>query len=270
MNKFVSGALLLILLIFLALGAPLVSPADPLAINMAERLQSVSMDHPMGTDQLGRDLFSRILYAARTSLSMTGIVMLLCVLIGMTVGCIAGFFGGTTDDLLMRLVDLLMSFPSFIITIAITGLLGSSVFNVILALSLTTWTGYARIIRGSVLIVKEELYVEAAMVMGRRRRHIIKDHIIPNAISPLLVYAAIHSGHTILAVTGLSFMGLGAQPPTPEWGGMLNEASSFMGSQPNLFVFPGLAIMLTVLAFNLLGEGLRDLLDPNLREMMKI
>jgi len=270
MNNLKVGCILMAALIMLGALAPVIAPADPLRVNMSERLQSVSLEHPMGTDQLGRDLFSRILYAARTSFSATFTVMLSCMLIGTTIGCVAGTCGGLADELLMRLVDMLMAFPSFILPIAITGILGSSVANIVMALTLTTWTGYARMVRGSVLAVKEQAYVEATVAMGGSRRQVIRDHIIPNAIYPLLVYAALHAGHVLLSIAGLSFIGLGAQPPTPEWGAMLNEATSFLGSNPHLFIFPGGAIMLTVLAFNLVGEGLRDLMDPKLQKEVEI
>lgn len=270
MKSFLVGCILMALLILLAVLSPIITPADPLKVNMSERLQSVSWAHPMGTDQLGRDLFSRILYAARTSFCATFAVMLSCMLIGTVVGCTAGYFGGFTDELLMRIVDMLMAFPPLILPIAITGILGPSVINIILALTLTTWTGYARMVRGSVLTVKEQLYVEAAAAMGSSRRQVIQYHIIPNAIYPLVVYAALHAGHTILAIAGLSFIGLGAQPPTPEWGAMLNEATSFMGSNPHLFVFPGLAVMAAVLAFNMMGEGLRDLMDPKWKKEVAV
>ncbi len=269
-SKFHIGCILLVLLVGLAVFAPLIAPYDPFAISMMDKLQGSTWPHLMGTDQLGRDLFSRILYAARTSFMATLVVMAICLVVGTIVGSMAGYFGGLVDDILMRLVDTLMAFPSFLLPIAITGMLNSSMSSVIMALSLTTWTGYARMVRSSVLSVKQQPYVEVATVMGGSRCIIIRDHIIPNAIYPLIVYTAMHSGHTILAISGLSFMGLGAQPPTPEWGAMLNEAITFMGSQPNLFVFPGAAIMLTVLSFNLLGEGLQDLMDPKLQKEVSI
>lgn len=266
MKSFAAGCILMALLILLAVLAPIIAPADPFEVNMGERLQGLTWSHPMGTDQLGRDLFSRILYAARTSFCATFAVMLSCLVIGTTVGCTAGYFGGFTDELLMRMVDMLMAFPPLILPIAITGILGPSLANIVLALTLTLWTGYARMVRGSVLSVKEQLYVEAAAAMGGSRRQVIQYHIIPNAIYPLVVYGALHAGYTILAIAGLSFIGLGAQPPTPEWGAMLNEAASFMGAHSHLFVFPGLAVMAAVLAFNLMGEGLRDLMDPKLQK----
>jgi len=270
MKKFYAGCILMAIVMGLAVLAPAISPADPYAINMDEKLEESTWQHPMGTDQLGRDLLTRVLYAARTSFGATFAVMVVCLVLGTLVGCVAGFFGGWVDQVLMRFVDILMAFPSFLLPIAMAGLLGGSMTNLILALSLTSWTGYARMVRGSVLSIKQQLYVEVAVVMGSRRLTTIKNHVIPNAIHPLMVYAAMHSGHTLLAISGLSFMGLGAQPPTPEWGAMLNEAMTFMGHQPNLFVFPGAAIMVTVLSFNLLGEGLQDLMDPKQHKEVKV
>jgi peptide/nickel transport system permease protein len=185
---------------------------------------------------------------------------------GITTGCIAGYFGGVTDELLMRLVDIMMAFPSFILNIAITGILGPSIINIIISLSLTSWVGYARIVRSSVLSIKHMAFIDAAQAMGSNKRDIILNHIIPNAVHPVIVYATFNASHTILAISGLSFLGLGVQPPTPEWGAMLNEASTFMGSSPHLFIFPGLMIMLTVFGFNLFGDGLRDFMDPRLKK----
>ncbi len=270
MKSFIAGGILILSLILLAALAPMMAPSDPFKVNMSERLQGVTWEHPMGTDQLGRDLFSRILYAARTSFCATFAVMLSCLFIGTAVGCAAGYFGGFTDEVCMRMVDMLMAFPPLILPIAITGILGPSLANIILALTLTMWTGYARMVRGSVLSVKEQLYVEAAAAMGGSRRQVIQCHIIPNAIYPLVVYAALNAGYTILAIAGLSFIGLGAQPPTPEWGAMLNEATSFMGNHPHLFIFPGIAVMAAVLAFNLMGEGLRDMMDPKLQKEVEV
>ncbi|GAB6156497.1 ABC transporter permease [Desulfosporosinus burensis] len=264
------GIAFIVLLMFLASVAPLLTPADPFQVDMKERLQGISWQHPMGTDQLGRDLLSRVIYAARTSITATFSVVLACLAIGTVVGAVAGYYGGIIDELLMRLADVVMAFPSFILPIAITGILGPSLANIILALILTSWVGYARMVRSSVLVLKNLPYVEAAQAMGFSTWEIMKDHILPNAVHPVIVYTTFKAGHTILAICGLSFIGLGAQPPTPEWGSMLNEASSFMGSAPHLFIFPGLMIMITVLGFNLFGDGLRDFMDPRLRKEIEL
>ncbi len=258
------GAIIIICLLVVACLAPVLTPVNPLAVNMGEKLQGLSRQHPMGTDQLGRDVLSRVLYGARTSMAASFSVVIICLAVGIAIGCIAGFYGGVIDELLMRLVDIMMAFPPFILPIAITGILGPSLTNIIIALALTSWVGYARMVRSSVLTLKHLDFVAAAKAMGSSRSRIIREHIVPNAVHPLVVYAAFNASHTILAISGLSFIGLGAQPPTPEWGNMLSEACSFMGSSPYLFIFPGLMIMLTVLAFNLLGDGLRDYLDPRL------
>lgn len=264
------GFSIIVFLLFITCFAPLISPYNPLTTNIQDKLKGISTQHIMGTDQLGRDLFSRVLYGARVSITASFSVVCICFIIGVAVGCIAGYLGGMVDELLMRIVDMMMAFPSIILPIAITGILGPSVKNIVLALALTSWVGYARMVRGSVLMIKNLPFIEAAKTMGSSQGQIIKKHIIPNVIHSLIVYAAFSASHTILAISGLSFIGLGAEPPTPEWGSMLKEASSFMGSAPHLFIFPGLMIMLTVLGFNLLGDGLRDFMDPRLREEMDI
>lgn len=264
------GASIIAMLLTITCFAPIFSPYNPLGVNMSEKLQGISTQHLMGTDQLGRDLLSRVIYGARVSITASFSVVFICLIVGTVIGCAAGYFGGIIDELLMRLVDMMMAFPSIILPIAITGVLGPSVTNIILALSLTSWVGYARMVRSSVLTLKHLAFVEAAKAMGSSQWRVIREHILPNAVHPLIVYAAFNASHTILAISGLSFLGLGAQPPTPEWGSMLKEASSFMGSAPHLFIFPGLMIMLTVLGFNLLGDGLRDFLDPRLRKEVDI
>ena len=261
---------IVLLLVVIALFAPAISPHDPLAVNMKENLQGLSQKHLMGTDQLGRDLFSRILYGTRISLSIAFATVIICVVLGVAVGSVAGCLGGMVDDVLMRLVDIIMAFPGMLITIAIAGMLGPSMQNLMLAMIVTSWVGYARISRGSVLSVKEYTFVEAARSLGSSELRILIEHIIPNIIHPIIVLATLNIGQTILSIAGLSFIGLGVQPPASEWGAMLNEACSFMGMAPHLFIFPGLAIMVTVLAFNFLGDGLRDLLDPWFKKEMEI
>lgn len=260
------GVAFIALLLLLAAAAPLLTPADPFYVDMKERLLGICWQHPMGTDQLGRDLLSRVIYATRTSLTAALSVVLASLAIGTVVGAAAGYYGGLIDEILMRLVDVVMAFPSFILPIAMTGILGPSLTNIILALIFTSWVGFARMVRSSVLILKNLPYVDAARAMGFSTWQIMKDHILPNAVHPVIVYTTFKAGHIILAISSLSFVGLGAQPPTPEWGSMLNEASSFMGSAPHLFIFPGLMIITTVLGFNLFGDGLRDLMDPRLRK----
>ncbi|MCL6557677.1 MAG: ABC transporter permease [Firmicutes bacterium] len=264
------AASIILLLTVIALLAPVISPYDPLLVNMKESLQGPSPKHLMGTDQLGRDLFSRILYGTRISLSIAFATVAACVVLGVAVGSVAGYLGGIVDDVLMRVVDILMAFPGLLLTIAIAGMLGPSMQNLMMAMIVTSWVGYARIARGAVLSVKEYAFVEAARSLGSSGARILVEHIIPNIVHPIIVMATLNMGYTILSIAGLSFIGLGAQPPAPEWGAMLNEACSFMGLAPHLFVFPGLAIMITVLAFNFLGDGLRDMLDPRFKKEVEI
>lgn len=263
-----TGIIIILILAFIAIFAPYLSLYDPLEVNMANRLQMPSEEHPLGTDQLGRDLLSRIIYATYVSITAAALATLMIITFGVTIGAIAGYFGGIVDQAIMRIVDVLLAFPSLILTIAIAGILGPSLMNLIIAMTATGWVGYSRIIRGSVLSIKEKEFVEAARALGFGNLYIIARHIIPNVISPVIVIATIDMGHIILSMTGLSFLGLGAQPPTPEWGTMLNEGKSFMTTAPHLMIFPGLMIMITVLAFNFLGDGLRDALDPRLRQVM--
>lgn len=264
------AVMIILFLVAIAILAPIVAPHDPFSTNLEEKVQGPSYHHPLGTDQLGRDLFSRILYGTRISLTVAFATVAACMVLGVGVGTVAGYFGGIVDEILMRLVDVLMAFPGLILTIAVAGILGPSLQNLMLAMTVTSWGGYARIARGSVLSVKEHTFVEAAKALGSPDWRVIVDHIVPNTIHPVLVMATLNMGHTILSIAGLSFLGLGAQPPTPEWGTMLNEARSFMGLAPHLFIFPGLAIMITVLAFNFLGDGLRDILDPRIKEDIKV
>lgn len=265
-----TGTIILTLLLFIICFGSFISPFDPYETNMNDRLKTVSATHLMGTDELGRDLFSRILYATRTSVNTTLISVSICLSIGIFVGCISGYMGGLVDQILMRIVDMMMAFPTFILAVAITGILGSALINLIIAISLTSWVGYARIMRSSVLILKETAYTEAALMMGASDKYIIIRHILPNAIHTLISYATLKIGHTMLMIVGLSFIGLGAQPPEPELGSMLNEATAFIGTAPHLFIFPGFMIILTTLGFNLIGDGLRDYFDPRMGKEVEL
>ena len=207
------AASIVFLLVLIAIFAPAISPHDPLAVNMKENLQGLSQKHLMGTDQLGRDLFSRILYGTRISLSIAFATVTICVVLGVAVGSVAGYLGGMVDDVLMRLVDIIMAFPGMLLTIAIAGMLGPSMQNLMLAMIVTSWVGYARIARGSVLSVKEYTFVEAARSLGSSELRILIEHIIPNIIHPVIVLATLNIGQTILSIAGLSFIGLGVLPP---------------------------------------------------------
>jgi peptide/nickel transport system permease protein len=238
------------------------APYDPIQQDIPNRLQSPNSDHLMGTDQLGRDTFSRVLYGARISLGVSVMVVVITLLVGIVMGVISGYLGGWTDETIMRLVDLLMAFPGLLFALVVVAVLGPGLVNLLLALALTGWTGYARIIRGEVLSVKQDEFIKAAQVMGASRRRIMSRHVIPNVVSPIVVLATLNLGTVVLATAGLSFLGFGAQPPTPEWGNMIARSRNTLTTAWWVANFPGMAIMLTVLGFNLLGDGLRDILDP--------
>jgi len=261
------GIVIILFFASIAVFAPYIVPHDPLELNLEERLLSPSADHPMGTDNLGRDVLSRVVYGTRVSLSMSAAVVTISMVLGITMGTAAGYFGGVIDNVIMRVVDVLLAFPSIILALVIAGLLGPSLTNVMIALGAIWWVSYSRIVRGSVLSIKEKEFVEAARAMGCGDVYIITRHILPNVLSPVIVLATLDMGHIILSIAALSFLGLGAQPPIPEWGTMLNEGKPFMESASHLMIFPGLMIMITVLAFNFIGDGLRDALDPRMKEI---
>lgn len=262
----VLGTVILFLLIFIAGLAPYLVTYDPVELNLAERLLSPSAKHLMGTDSVGRDVLSRIVYGTRVSLMIAVVVVIIEVFFGVLVGTAAGFLGRAVDEILMRLVDILLAFPSIILALVIVGLLGSSIMNLIIALTSVGWVRYARIVRGSILSIKKETFIESARAIGCSRLRIATRHILPNIITPVIVLATLNMGTIIISIAGLSFLGLGVQPPTPEWGIMLSEGKPFMESAPHLMIFPGLMIMITVLAFNFLGDGLRDVLDIKTKE----
>jgi peptide/nickel transport system permease protein len=248
-----------------AILAPLIAPYDPLAQELASRLQPPSADHWLGTDQLGRDLLSRILHGARISLVIGVVVVALAGAVGTAVGLIAGYAAGLVDEVLMRLTEVFLAFPPLILAMAIAGALGPSLTNAIIAIAAVTWAVYARLARGQVLALRRREFIEAARAIGASPARILLRHLLPNAVAPLLVQASFDMGSAIVSAAGLSFIGFGAQPPTPEWGVMISEGRNFISTQPWLSLFPGLAILLTVGAFNVLGDALRDTLDPRLR-----
>ncbi len=241
---------------------PVVAPYDPTAQDLANRLQGPSLAHPFGTDQLGRDVFSRLLYGARLSLGIALAVTAIRLVLGTVIGLVAGYLGGWIDELLMRLVDVQLAFPGLVLALVIAGILGPSLRNVMIALAVVGWASYARIVRASVLSTKEREFVRAARLMGVSRVRIAIRHLLPNVASPVVVLATLNLGTVILGTAGLSFIGLGAQPPTPEWGTMLSAGRHHLRDAWWIANVPGVAIMLTVLGFNLLGDGLRDVLDP--------
>ncbi len=259
------GVTIMLVFLLAALFAPLLSPNDPLAQNVLAGLKPPSAEHLLGTDKLGRELLSRILYGARISLFVGLSVVLIAGAVGTLLGLIAGYVGGWADEALMRITDIFFAFPALILAMAIAGALGPSLQNALIAISAVTWPVYARLIRGQVLSLKQREFVLAARTVGVPRRWIVLRHLLPNMLAPLLVQASFDMGAAITSVAGLSFIGFGAQPPTPEWGVMISEARTYMATAWWLATFPALAIMLVVGGFNILGDGLRDLLDPRLR-----
>ncbi len=251
---------ILALLALAALFAPSLAPHDPLRQNLDQDLIAYSSDHPLGTDKLGRDILSRTIYGGRVSL-MTGIATVaISLTIGVLVGSLTGLFGGWPDLLLMRLVDILMAFPGILLAVAMTAVLGPGLDHVILALCIIGWTGYARLVRGEILALREREFVQAARALGCPPRNIIWRHLLPNLLPPLLIQSTFGLAAAIVAEGSLSFLGLGVEPPTPSWGSMLNDGRQFLLVAPHLTTYPGLALMITVLALNLVGDALQELL----------
>lgn len=264
-----SGAILTIAIVITALLAPFLAPYDPSAQDTSRRLEKPSSQHLLGLDDLGRDVLSRILYGARVSLRVGFSVVILASLIGVAMGSIAGYFGGKIDMLIMRTTDILLAFPGILLAIALVAVLGPSLNNVIIALATIGWTGYARLVRGQVLKVREMDYVTAARALGAKDSRVILHHVLPNVMNPVIVMATLGLAGAILAEAALSFLGLGVQPPTPSWGAMLTAGRRYLGQANHLAIFPGFAIMLAVMGFNFLGDGLVDALDPKYRKLLK-
>ncbi len=258
------GAVIVFLTVIMAIFAPVIAPYDPDAQDH-DRLLPPSWTNLMGTDELGRDTFSRIVFGARVSLQVGVIAVVIALAVGAVLGIVAGFFGGRLDSWLMRLVDIMFAFPGLVLAIVIAGLLGASRTNAMIAIGVVYAPAFARVVRGSVLSVMSEPYVEAGRVVGASNARLIAQHVLPNIVAPLIVMTTVYLSSAILAEAGLSFLGLGTQPPEPSWGGMLNLARTYMEISPWMAIFPGLAIMIVVLGFNFLGDGLRDVLDPRLK-----
>ena len=259
------GLFLVVSLLLAGLLAPWLPLDDPTEIDLPERLLSPSPERLLGTDHLGRDTFSRIIHGARMTLLAAVATLVLSMTIALTVGILSGYHGGWPDTALMGVVDLLLAFPSLILALAVAGALGPGLFNVLLAAGAVWWAGHARIIRGITLGARKMEYVMAARAAGAGNLRIILRHIAPNILGPIIVIASLDVGWVILGIAGLNFLGLGAQPPTAEWGAMLNDARPHLQTAPRLLLLPGAAIFVAVLGFNLLGDGLRDLLDPRIR-----
>jgi peptide/nickel transport system permease protein len=249
-------------LALVAAAAPLVAPFAPSQPHYADALRGPGHRFLLGTDNIGRDQLSRLLYGARISLGSVTLATAAVMLIGVAVGAISGYLGGIVDDLIQRVVDVLLAFPSLVLALAIAGVLGPSLKSVLIAVIGVHWVGYARLVRGMVLATREQPYVEAARAAGASAPWLVFREILPNVFPPVLVLATLEMGGLLLTISSLSFLGLGAQPPTPEWGTMLNDARPFFQANPHLMIEPGAAIALTVLSFNLIGDGLRDALDP--------
>lgn len=260
------GAVILTLLALTAITAPWIAPHDPNELDLLNPLQPPNTPgHLLGTDDLGRDLLSRLIYGTRISLVVGFIVVGIAGTIGVTLGAISGYFGGIIDSIVMRTVDFVFAFPFLILAIAVVAVLGPSLFNMMLVLGFVSWIGYARLVRSLVLSLRETEFVVAARAIGASDFHILTRHILPNVVGIVVVQATFGVAQAILAAAGLSFLGMGAQPPTAEWGAMLSKAREYLRVSPILSIAPGMMIMITVLALNFVGDALRDALDPRMR-----
>jgi peptide/nickel transport system permease protein len=260
------GALLVCVLVLAAFASPLLAPCDPNLQVLADRLMPPSSTHWLGTDQFGRDVFSRLVFGSRVSLAVGLVSVTIYIFIGLLVGALAGYYGGWVDTLLMRFVDVVLCIPTFFLILMVVAFVGPSLFNVMVIIGLTSWTDVARLVRGEILTLKTREYIQAARVLGYSDARIILKHLLPNAMGPVLVVATLGIGGAILTESALSFLGLGVQPPTASWGNMLMEGKDHLTDAWWLVLFPGLAIFLTVLGYNFLGEGLRDKLDPRMSD----
>jgi ABC-type dipeptide/oligopeptide/nickel transport system permease subunit len=256
------GLAILLTFLVLAAAAPLVTPYDPEQTNLNDVSLDASLAHPLGTDHLGRDILARILYGARYSLLIGFAAVALGVMVGVPLGCVSGFYGGWVDLTLQRVIDVLLSFPGFLLAVSCIAVLGVGLENVIIAVAIGLVPAVVRLVRAGTLSIRRRTFVEAARGLGASNRMIIFHHVLPNALPPVIVQATLGLGATLLTAAGLGFLGLGVQQPTPEWGAMLGEGRQYIFSNPNVATFPGIAIFLTVLGFNLAGDGLRDALDP--------
>ncbi|MEN3009916.1 MAG: ABC transporter permease [Candidatus Bipolaricaulaceae bacterium] len=259
------GAAVILLFAVCAVFAPYIAPHDPYAFSLAKKLQPPSRLHLLGTDELGRDLLSRIIHGTRVSLLMALISVAIGLAVGVPVGALSGFYGGWFDLLVQRAVDILLAFPGILLAIVVVAILGPGLWNAMLAVGISFIPTYVRVVRGSVLELREKEFVEAARALGTHSLAIIRRHILPNCLAPIIVLSTLQLASAILWASGLGFLGLGAQPPTPEWGTMLGRSQLYIRVAPHVAIFPGLAIALAVLGFNLLGDGLRDALDPRLK-----
>lgn len=265
------GLLVVVAVMLTALLAPVFSPFDPLEQDIGQRLREPGWQdtqgrvHPLGTDHLGRDILARIIFGARIALVVGLAAVCVSGVLGMVIGLVAGYFGGRVDDFLMRLADVQLAFPFILLAIAVIGVLGPSLRNIIIVIGVSSWVVYARVVRGEVLSIREREYVHAAIALGSRHGRVLLRHVLPNTFTPWLVVATLDMARVIVIESALSFLGLGVQPPTPTWGGMLADGRVYLSTAWWLATFPGLAILVTVLGINLFGDGLRDTLDPRLK-----
>ncbi len=260
----VTGAVIVLTLILISVLAPVIAPYDPTSIDVYNVLSPPSREHPLGTDELGRDVLSRIIWGSRVSLKVGFVAVGIAITIGVTIGSIAGFYGGRVDAVLMRFVDIMLAFPTFFLILAVIAILEPGIFTIMAVIGVTGWMDVARLVRAEFLTLKERDFVDAAKALGMRNARLILRHILPNALSPVFVAATFGVAGAILTESGLSFLGLGVQPPDPSWGNILTAGKDNIEIAWWLSLYPGLAILITVLSYNLVGEGLRDALDPRL------
>ena len=267
---FMVGAVTAIVIILLSVFSPVIVQYDPLTNNLAERLMAPEyfarglQGHVFGTDEAGRDIFSRLLLGSRYSLTIAAVVVFVAAFIGTVLGAVSGYFGGAVDAVIMRLCDIMMAIPNLVLAIAVMAVLGPNIFNLVIVLIITTWVQYCKVTRNNVMVVKNTEFVKASQVLGASRMHIMFSQILPNVTTQLIILISQQLGWTILTEASLSFLSLGVQPPTPSWGNMIADGRNFLITNPWLVMVPGVALMVTVLAFNFLGDGLRDTLDPKM------
>ncbi|MGD6777282.1 MULTISPECIES: ABC transporter permease [Bacillaceae] len=261
-----AGAFIIIFVILMGIFAPLLATHDPNTTNVMNKLQGPSAENYLGTDDVGRDIFSRLLYGARVSLGIGFVSTLLGAIVGVTLGIVSGYYGRWIDSLIMRICDVLLAFPGILLALAIVSVLGASTQNVIIAVAFYAVPSFARIVRGSTLSVRKLEYIDAIKAMGAKDFRIIFKHILPNIMSPIIVQATLYIASAIITASALSFLGMGTRPPTAEWGAMLSQGRSYIAQAPHITLFPGLVILLVVIGFNLMGDGLRDALDPKAKK----
>ncbi len=261
-KQFTVFSFLAVLIVLTAVFAPVIAPRDPIYAIMNDSLKAPCAEYICGADKLGRDVLSRVIFGTRSSLTMTLSLVAVVFVVGTSLGVISGFFGGAVDEIIMRISDMMISFPGLVLAIAIAGLLGPNMVNAVLAIAAVSWTKYARLSRSLVIKVKNSVFIEAAVLSGTKTHSIILRHILPNIISTMIITAASDIGTMMLELASLSFLGFGAQAPTPEWGLMLNEGRAYISKAPWLMIYPGIAIVIVVVVFNMLGDSIRDILDP--------